>query len=119
MLNNEQLKLIEENAKWVKTRMDENTYSLNYEEYKNKMQLTEEQAKHFDKISEYQTNLTFESLPYESKLFAQDTILKEKRVRWHESLSKDIYIEEALHVLEDLGATHNIKKIAATREENN
>ncbi|MDX1773923.1 carboxyl-terminal processing protease [Oceanihabitans sediminis] len=119
MLNNEQLKLIEENAKWVKTRMDENTYSLNYEEYKNKMQLTEEQAKHFDKISEYQTNLTFESLPYESKLFAQDTILKEKRVRWHESLSKDIYIEEALHVLEDLGATHNTKKIAATREENN
>jgi carboxyl-terminal processing protease len=28
--------------------------------------------------------------------------LKEKRVRWHESLSKDIYVDEALNVLGDL-----------------
>jgi carboxyl-terminal processing protease len=30
---------------------------------------------------------------------AKDSILKEKRDRWHESLSKDIYVEEALNVL--------------------
>ena len=29
----------------------------------------------------------------------QDTVLKEKRKRWHESLAKDVYIEEALNVL--------------------
>ena len=102
MQNNPQLKLIEENAKWVKERMDEKQYSLNYEKYKAKLDLNEEQAKQYDEIANYQTNLTFESLPYELKLFEKDTVLKEKRIRWHESLSKDVYVEEALHVLEDL-----------------
>ena len=32
----------------------------------------------------------------------QDTSLTEKRKRWHKSLSKDIYVEEAVNVLEDL-----------------
>lgn len=114
MSNNEQLKLIEENAKWVKTRMDENTHALNYTAYKQKIELNEEEAKRFDKLSEYQTNLTFESLPYESQLFATDSILKEKRQRWHESLSQDVYIEEALHVLEDLKMSYSIKKVATT-----
>jgi carboxyl-terminal processing protease len=31
-----------------------------------------------------------------------DPSLKEKRERWHENLSKDIYVEEALNVLNDL-----------------
>jgi carboxyl-terminal processing protease len=41
-------------------------------------------------------------LPNELEVMAKDTTLKEKRERWHESLSKDIYVEEALNVLDDL-----------------
>lgn len=116
MSNNQQLKLIEENAKWVKSRMDENTHALNYKKYKEMLDTNEAIAKRFDKISEYQTNLTFESLPYEQKLFSSDTILKEKRDRWHESLSQDVYMEEALHVLEDLKMSYSIKNVANLKE---
>src|SRR5690554_5066387 len=112
MDTNEQLKLIGENAKWIKTRMDENIHSLNYNKYKAQLELNEEEAKRFDKISEYQSNLTFESLPYEKELFKTDTILKEKRDRWHKSLSQDVYVEEAINVLEDLKMTYAIKKVA-------
>jgi carboxyl-terminal processing protease len=59
-------------------------------------------AKRFDSIKNYKTNLTFTSLPYEEELFQNDTILKEKRDRWHSSLSKDVYVEEAIHVLADM-----------------
>ena len=38
----------------------------------------------------------------------KDTTLSEKRKRWHKNLSKDMYIEEAVHVLEDL-KLNNIK----------
>ena len=117
MSNNAQLKLIEENAKWVKTRMDENAHTLNYNEYKSKLDKNKEVAKQFEKISEYKTNLTFESLPYEKELFVSDTILKEKRERWHESLSQDVYIEEALNVLEDLKMSYSIKKVATNIKE--
>ncbi|MEL0457259.1 carboxy terminal-processing peptidase [Flavobacteriaceae bacterium SZ-1-7] len=117
MENNEQLKLIEENAKWVKSKIDETVYSLNYKTYKAQMEANEQEAKKFDAISNYQTNLTFDSTSYEKHLFEQDTTdLKEKRDRWHESLSKDIYIEEALNVLEDLKMAYPIKKLAATKD---
>jgi carboxyl-terminal processing protease len=117
MSNNEQLKLIEENAKWVKTKIDETIFSLNYEKYKAKINLNELESKRFDAISDYKTNLTFESLAYEKQLFVSDTTdLKEKRDRWHLSLSKDVYIEEALNVLEDLKMTYAIKKVATVKD---
>ena len=115
MVNNDQLKLIEENAKWVKTKIDDRIFSLNYKTYRAQLDLNEEEAKKFDAIAEYQTNLTFQSHSYEKSLFKDDTTdLKEKRVRWHKSLSQDVYIEEALNVLEDLKMSYPIKKVAST-----
>lgn len=117
MHNNEQLKLIDENAKWVKGKIDETIVSLNYEKYKAENDLNELESKRFDAISKYKTNLTFESLAYEKNLFESDTTdLREKRERWHQSLSKDVYIEEALNVLEDLKMSYAIKKVATIKD---
>ncbi|MFB9056970.1 carboxy terminal-processing peptidase [Mariniflexile ostreae] len=116
MQNNAQLKLIEENAKWVKAKIDETIVSLNYNTYKTEMALSEEESKQFDLISDYKTNLTFNSLNYEKSKFAQDTTdLKEKRAYWHESLSKDVYVEEALNVLADMKVSYNVKKLATIK----
>ncbi|TYA92341.1 carboxy terminal-processing peptidase [Seonamhaeicola marinus] len=116
MSNNAQLKLIEENARWVKSKIDETTVSLNYDTYKKDLELNDEESKRFDAISKYQTNLTFRSHAYEQNLFTQDTTdLKEKRERWHKSLSKDVYVEEAIHVLEDLKTSYPIDKVALNK----
>jgi len=115
--NNNQLKLIEENAKWVKNQIDETEFSLNYETYKKQLATNEEEAKRFDPISEYKTNLTFLPTGFEKQLFESDTTnLKEKRQRWYESLSKDIYVEEAVNVLEDLKMAYSIKKVAKVKD---
>ncbi len=114
MSNNDQLKLIDKNAKWVKSKIDETVFSLNYSKYDEQNKLNEEEAKQFDAISDYKTNLTFESTSYEKALFDKDTTdLKEKRERWHQSLSQDVYIEEALNVLEDLKMSYPVKKVAS------
>ncbi|CAM4274631.1 carboxy terminal-processing peptidase [Gillisia hiemivivida] len=109
MTNNAQLNLIAENAKWVKDQRDEETYPLNYAAYQNHRLLTEKDAKRFDAISDYTSNLTYESLPYEVEISMTDTILREKRDRWHESLTGDVYVEEAINVLEDI-KVNNIKR---------
>ncbi len=114
METNEQLQLIDQNAQWVKKIRDRESYPLNYDDYKAQMKLNEEEAKRFEKLSKYQTNLTFSSLPYENKLMAADSILKEKRNRWHKSLSQDVYIEEALNVLNDLKMSYPVKRKVAT-----
>jgi len=116
MENSDQLKLIDENARWIKSMRDRNMFSLNYSDYKSKLEANEEEAKRFRKISEYATNLTFKSLPYEDKLVEQDSSLKIKRNRWHQSLAKDVYMEEALNVLNDLKTTYSIKKVAKVKD---
>ncbi|MFV0540483.1 MAG: carboxy terminal-processing peptidase [Aestuariibaculum sp.] len=115
MKNNPQLQLIEEGAKWMKQKIDKTIVPLNYKKYKAELDLNDEEKKRFDPIDDYKSNLTFESTAYEKSLFAQDTTdLQEKRERWHSDLSKDIYVEEALNVLEDIEATQTqpIKKVA-------
>jgi carboxyl-terminal processing protease len=118
MAANEQLKLIDANAKWVKKIRDREVYSLNFENYKKELELNEEEAKRFEKLSEYTTDLTFNSLPYEIKLMDEDSVLREKRNRWHKALAKDIYVEEALNVLNDLKMASAIKNNVANSVKN-
>ena len=102
MSKNKELKIIDENAKWVKTQSEDNVHSLNFAEYSEDVADTKQQAKRFDSLKDYKTNLTYTSLPYEEEMFKTDTVLQEKRERWHESLSRDVYMEEAVHVLSDM-----------------
>lgn len=116
MAQNKQIKLIEENAKYIKEAQDETVVSLKYDDYKKGLEEDKKRAKYFKTISDYDSHLTFESLKYEKELFAKDSILREKRDRWHKDLAKDVYIEEAVNVLQDL-KMHSIKntKLASVK----
>ena len=105
-----QFQLIEENAKWIDSRSADNTYSLNLEKFKAAQNKIEETAKKYKPLMSYKNSLQFSSLPYELEDIKKDGVLKEKRDRWHEALSKDIYVEEALNVLDDLQAKNPSKK---------
>ena len=100
--SNPQFKLIDENAKWRQARNEENVYSLQIDKFKQEQKALEDTNKKYKSISDYSNALKFQSLPYEDQQMKSDVTLKEKRDRWHESLSKDIYVEEAIHVLDDL-----------------
>ena len=102
MSKNSQISLIEENARWVKEQQDENVVSLQFEEYRKDLEADRKKANYFKKLQEYDSHLSFSSLKYEKELFTKDAILREKRDRWHRDLAKDVYVEEAINVLEDL-----------------
>jgi carboxyl-terminal processing protease len=113
VLANSTYKLINENAAWIDQRNNENTYSLQLDKFKKEQEALEEKAKKYKSISDYDSQLKFNSLPYEQVLMNTDISLKEKRERWHEALEKDIYVEEALNVLGDL-LPKSIQKSAST-----
>ena len=100
--NNLDIRLIKENAEWIKKIRSKNLYSLKYDIYKAELKLNEKESKRFELIDDYSSDLSFRSLPYEQLLIEKDSVLGTNRRRWHESLSSDIYIEESLNVLEDL-----------------
>ncbi len=116
MAANPQIKLIEENAQWIKSQQDETMISLNYEAYKSEKEKDNKKSDYFKKMNDYDSKLTFESLKYEQELFTQDSVLREKRNRWHKNLAKDVYVEEAVNVLQDL-KINNIKngKLASVK----
>jgi len=108
MSNNIQLQLIEKQAKWIKKQSDEKEATLNYSDYLVEKDFIKNAGKQFDAIGEYKTNLSFTSLPYETQLIEKDSVLGDKRKDWHKYLAKDVYIEEAVNVLDDL-QLNNIK----------
>ena len=105
--SNEYLKLIDDNAKWIKSIRDNEEFTLNYFTYIDKIKEDELTAKNFEKLKDFKTDLEFKSLPYEINLFEKDSTLELKRNRWHKNLAKDLYIEEALNVLNDLKISYN------------
>ena len=112
----QQLKLIDENAQWIKNRRDVTTVNLNYESYKKDIESRIDETKKFDSIDNYDNKLIYESLPFEIELMKQDSTLFEKRKRWHKSLGNDIYIEEGINILQDLKSTNNNRKLANVRD---
>lgn len=99
---NELFQLIDKNAKWVKAQQDKNVFSLNYKQFSSEIEEGESVADQFDVLDEYSNSLSFSSLPYELAKMKSDTILAEKRKRWKKALNKDMYLEEAVHILTDL-----------------
>ncbi|WP_445719736.1 carboxy terminal-processing peptidase [Flavobacterium sp.] len=99
---NNTFKLIDENAKWIYERKDENVISLNLIDFNKEIALADAKIKKFKQISEYNNKFQFQSLPDELALFENDTLLKQKRERWHEEMQKDVYIEETLNVISDI-----------------
>jgi len=115
MNGSEEIKLIDENAQWVKKVRSIDLHSLKYSDYDASLKQNKKESERFDSLSEYSTNLSFESLPHEKPIMATDSIFKTKRERWHESLSKDIYVYEALNVLTDLSKMFKVKKLSALK----
>ena len=114
MASSPQFKLIEENAKWIHERKDMNVYSLNYNKFRAEESTIEANAKKFKALVDYKSDLKFTSLPYEQEAFKKDSLLAQKRERWHESLANDVYVEEALNILSDMKSTGVMKESKGT-----
>ncbi len=115
MKSHPQIALIEENARWLKEQQDETTVPLNYDLYREREVRNKERSKYFRDNMQYDSKLSFSSLKYEQELFTQDSVLREKRDRWHQTLAKDVYVEEALNVLQDLKLENFSKDRLASR----
>ena len=102
MKESEHLKLVDENAKWIKDIREKKIFNLNYQKFRSELEENIETTEKFKKLDDFSLDYSFKSLPYETQMIENDSILGTKRERWHKSLNKDIYIGEALNVLSDL-----------------
>jgi carboxyl-terminal processing protease len=99
---NRYVDLLDEEARWISAQREDDTTYLDLKSYRKNKEELKKKSKEFEALDQYDTRLKFSSLPYEKSLFNQDSILREKRDRWHKELAKDVYLEEAIAVLKDL-----------------
>jgi carboxyl-terminal processing protease len=111
---NGQFKLIDESAKWVNDRKEDDVISLNLEKFKKEQELVEEATKKFKALKEYNSKLDFKSTLTELELIKKDTLLGQKRKDWHETLTKDVYVTEAINVLGELNVAMKYDKVQTT-----
>ena len=66
------------------------------------MQRREMENDRFDAIKDYDNQLGYTSIGQDIRAMEQDTTMREQHRRWHKSLAKDVYVEEAVNILADL-----------------
>lgn len=102
VISNNNFKLINDNAKWLKDTQDDTLIYLSLDAYKNDIENNKNESLKYQSIKDFTTNLTFNSPQYELSKIETDKDLADKRNAWHKNLKKDIYVDEALNVLSEL-----------------
>jgi len=100
--NSKQFELIDENAKWLKSRRDDYKVALDLITFENDNKEFEKEVAKFKPINKYDNKLSFISPSYEMKLIKKDSSLAIKRESWHKNLRRDAHVEEAVFILNDL-----------------
>ena len=68
-------------------------------------------------MNEFTNSLSFYPTEIDLEEISNDSILLKKRERWEQSLSKDIYVEEAVNILNDLNKVAvNYNKVVPSRK---
>ena len=113
---NVQFQLIDESAKWVNDRKDDDVVSLNIDKFQKEQSIIEAASKKFKAIGNYDNKLSFYSK--NDLVIAKDSVSIRKRKDWYQSLKKDVYVEEALSVLGDIKKNIIVKKPIAVKAKN-
>lgn len=102
IIQNQNFSLINDYAKWLKESQDDTTYSLNIKQFKKEAKQHSKNGEKFKSVFKFKSDLKFVSPKSELPLIKSAVVNKDKRMAWHQSLAKDIYVNEALNVLSEL-----------------
>ena len=106
--------LINENAKWIASKRDLKSFSLNYNSFKKSQSNDKDFLSKFDEIKNYKNDLKFDLLVNENKSLEKSDELLERRKKWHSNLQSDYYLNESINVLSNLKLKNiEVKKILA------
>ena len=106
--------LINENAKWIASKRDLKSFSLNYNSFKKSQSNDKDFLSKFDEIKNYKNDLKFDLLVNENKSLEKSDELLERRKKWHSNLQSDYYLNESINVLSNLKSKNiEVKKILA------
>ena len=100
--NSAAFKLIEAEAKEIKTKKDDTKYSLKLEKYRAEQKEMRAQNKKYDALKADITGFNAELTSVDSDAMKSDTVKLNKEIKWTKNIRKDNYIFEVTNVMNDM-----------------
>ncbi|MEO6915759.1 MAG: carboxy terminal-processing peptidase, partial [Chitinophagaceae bacterium] len=103
VLNNPAFKTIKANTEWLDKQNDK-MYSLNIDKYRQERKLIGNAYKQMDSLGGIEKPFLVRALTGEENKYANDKNKADRLNAWMKALSKDIYLNEAMNVMNDMVA---------------
>ena len=94
--------LVKENAKWIASKQNPKSLTLNYIDYKKSQENDKNYLTKFEGIKNYKNDLEFEFITNEEEAIENSKEILERRKRWKKGLQSDFQLNEGLKVLDNL-----------------
>lgn len=98
--------LIQESAKELKAKEEDNSYSLNEKSYRADLEKSGATSKKIDELQKKGTPLPMTNPKDDLARINADTASKEKNATWLKNLQKDIYLNETVNIINDIAKSH-------------
>ncbi len=108
-------KLIKENASWLAKQNDKD-YSLQLDKYNKEQRAMRATIAENDSLTKLRVENTVAALPSEENRFADDKGKQDRFNNWLKGLRKDLYLDQAMRVMNDMINQQNLAKGKAVDE---
>lgn len=100
--NNAEYQLLQKSTEWKNKLDKETSITLNETKFMALMKARKEQLKEFKPLEKYDNQLTFLLHPDEIMREKKDSDFTKKTKAWLKNLSRDFYLDEAVHVVSEM-----------------
>jgi carboxyl-terminal processing protease len=114
--NDPVFKLIKENTEWLASQNNKQ-YSLQLDKYKKEQKMIRATFAQNDALMKLKAEINVTALPGEVNRWADDKSKQERFNQWLERLRKDIYLDQAVKVVNDVINQQNLVKAKKPEEE--
>ena len=113
--NDNTFNLIKESAEWL-SNQNTKEYSLKLDKYKEEQEAIRKTVKQLESLLKLKVELDVSALPKEVDRWSDDKSKQERFQQWLKSLQKDIYLDQAMKVMNDMISQQNLVKIKGNEE---
>ncbi len=102
-------RLIKESTEWL-SRQNDKQYSLNINKYREEQKAIRTTIKQMESLLKLKEELSVNALPKEVNRWADDKNKQDRFNQWLKNLQKDIYLDQAVKVMNDMIGQQNLVK---------
>ena len=113
--NDAAFKLIKDNTDWL-AKQNDKEYSLQIDKYRKEQKMIRATIRQLETLTKLNDPLNVTALSNETNRWAEDKNKQDRFNQWLKSLQKDIYLDQAVKVVNDMIGQQNLAKGKATEE---